>query len=152
MCKRMVMDIELFQVCSILVRRDGLKSDVTWLENWMLIPILYEGVYESCEHVEKIKYFLSHFDSVASYDKWMIIPKMKFLILSHYKVLLFFYHDLRIWFSYHLELNMSLLLHANSLQLVVNNNPFIELYLRNGHLVPPLAYKWYENRLSSVEG
>ena len=48
------------------VRRDLLEE----LNNY---PYLYEGVYESCERVEEIRYSLSQFDYVASYDKWIII-------------------------------------------------------------------------------
>ena len=49
-------------------------------------PHLCEGIYENCQRVEKIRNSLSHFDGIAPYDKWMIMPEMRFSVSSHYNV------------------------------------------------------------------
>ena len=54
----------------------------------------YEGVYDSCQCVEEIRYSLSHFDGIALYVKWMIMPEMGFFISFHYNMVLFFWSQL----------------------------------------------------------
>ena len=57
-----------------LARMDGLKLDVTCLQS--AFPHLYESVYEGFKRLEEIRHVLNHFDSGASYAKWMVMHDM----------------------------------------------------------------------------
>ena len=61
---------------SAQVRRDLLKETHVYAQ-------LYESVYNRVERVEEIRHSLNHFEGGASYDYWMVIPEMRYLISSH---------------------------------------------------------------------
>ena len=45
-------------------------------------------MHGGAEHVEESRHSLNHFEGGAMYDKWMVIPEMRYLISSHYNVVL----------------------------------------------------------------
>ena len=49
---------------------------------------LYESVYDSAECLEEIRHSLNHFEGEASYDHWMVMSEIGYLISSHYNVVL----------------------------------------------------------------
>jgi len=150
--RRVIVDIELLQVYLILVRQDGLKSDVTCLENWMLIPI-YMKVYMKVVNAWRVldilwvtltvQHHMTSWWYVWDGISHIISLKSDIIFLSRLQSLTF------------LQLRTSHVPTVASWSIsigFVNMNNFIELYLRNGHPVPPMAYKWYEYWLPIVEG
>jgi len=105
MCKRMVIaDIELLQVCSVLMRRDGLKSAGLVCRIELLSLFIWRCIWK-----------LS-----ARGGEWMLIPEMGF---SYHLIITwcyFFGHDFRVVLSCYIELHLSLLLHADPFQLVLS--------------------------------
>ena len=115
-----IVDIELLQVCSILMRRDGLKSDGTCLENWIVIPIymkVYMKVVSAWSRLDILWVTLTVLHHMTS--GWLCLRwnfSYPLIIMWYY----FFVHNFRVWLSCHLELHQSLLLHADPFHLILS--------------------------------
>ncbi|XP_028097179.1 uncharacterized protein LOC114297031 [Camellia sinensis] len=103
----------------------------------------YVVLYGSQERVEELTYILSYFEDSACFDSWMTMPDMGHLIASFYNVAL-----------YHLSLQQCLTflpLRSPPVTLAdcreiaigfVNGNHFVQVFLKAGHPVPPIAVLW----------
>ena len=58
------------------------------LSEMHLYAQLYRSVYGSAQRLEEITQSLNHFEGGASYDHWMVMPEIGYLISSYYNVVL----------------------------------------------------------------
>ncbi|XP_028086371.1 uncharacterized protein LOC114287276 [Camellia sinensis] len=120
----------------VQVRRDLLLELNNYRDEYVVL-------YRLHERVEELTYILSYFEDSAGFDRWMTMPDMGHLIASFYNVVL-----------YHLSLQQCLTflpLRSPPVTLTdrreitigfVNGNHFVQVFLKAGHPVPPIAVLW----------